>query len=126
MMTESMTERCSRCSPAHSGITDERNGVGGVYATVTMRVFGKLQLLLLPLHVSHYSWSFGAYSHFGCDFIRSMRLFWHPLYAVCVRGEGGELLTVVMHVWLAIFFSSSYPHSMHIAVILLAHPAACV
>lgn len=76
--------------------------------------------MLLPLHLPHYLRSLGAYGRAGRDFIRSMLFFgFHSIARVCV--------TVVIHVWFfCFFFSPCYPHSMHIAVFLLAHPTACV
>lgn len=89
-----------------------------------MRVFGRLQQTLLPLHLPHYLRSLGAYGRAGRDFIRSMLLFgFHSMVCVCVtggEGRGGEwcggTVTVVMHVCFTVFFF--LPLVIHTACIL--------
>lgn len=133
MQTEDTTKRRCRCCPTQHQITDDHNG-GCVCAcalvcmpvTVTMHVFERLQRVLLPLHLSHYSWSFEAYSHFGRDFIRSVLFFFsfdfHSMLCVCLRrGRTHACYTCLIYVF---FFTSSYPHSIYFAVFLSVHPAA--
>lgn len=79
--------------------------------------------MLLPLHLSHYLRSLETYSHVGHDFIKSMMFFgFHSM--VSEFGKGGYCSCAMFG--FLFFFSACYPHSIHIAVFLLAHPAVCV